>query len=137
MNGVEILREMRKVVSSQLPSFQHVIGLRDPSDAKASDYPFVFYSVKEEEIDKTQQYKTTRIVLLVGIRNSTFNQDTQEYEGIVELFQVIETVKSALKENYTLNGSVITTRIQRSFTDLGVSHPFYHAEIHAEVISRA
>ena len=128
-----VLQELRNVVSSALPAFNHIIGITKPSGAKDSDYPFVFYAPERESLDRTQQYLTERYILLVGIRNGSYDKNSREYTGIKDVLDTAETIKDAIKSNYTLNGAVIDAKVGEVFTDLGIQHPYYHAEIHVEV----
>lgn len=129
-----VLQELRNIISSALPTFNHIIGLTNPSQAKDSDYPFVFYAPERESLDSTQQYLTERYVLLVGIRNGSYDKNSREYTGIKDVLDTAEAIKDAIKNNYTLNSTVIDAKVGEVFTDLGIQHPYYHAEIHVEVV---
>ncbi len=129
------LVQLRNVVSAGLPTYRHIIGLRSPESAKQSDYPFVFYAVSDELLDNSQQYKTQRCILLVGIENREYDKTNDVYKGVRDLINVTNTIKTLIKNNHTLNDSVINARVTKIMSDMGVRHPFYHAEIHVEVIT--
>jgi len=129
-----ILQGLRNTVSPSLPAFNHMIGLTNPSQAKDSDYPFVFYTPERESLDSSQQYLTGRYILLVGIRNGTYDESSGEFMGIKEILDTADAVKDAIRNNHTLGGLVIDAKVVEVFTDLGIQHPYYHAEIHVEVV---
>ena len=137
MNGYQVLEILRSRLKTEFPDFNHLIGLRAAEEAKISDYPFFFYSVEREELDKSQQYETHETIILVGILEKTYDEAQKLYLGVKKLLEVVESIKNTLKQEPTLGGQVLNSKVSRVFTDLGIRHPFYHAEVHVEVLSRA
>ena len=122
----KVLYNLRNLIKSYIPSFTHIIGVKD--NIKQSDYPFISYVYTGEQAEGNDEVVLTLNVYF-GILQKDFDKEGNVFSGQIQILDVIEAIKLAIYSKRAFAPWIIDSYIERIETDGGFEHPRYHGEM--------